>query len=129
MKAIHFFYILVVLVIFSLFTSCEYEFIEVYTPVPPNPADTIHFQADIVPIFESSSCTACHKPGGLAPFSLTAPDAYNSITDNNLVVPGDPENSIIYTYPNPQTGAHHHYKSSSDVNLIYGWISQGALDN
>jgi hypothetical protein len=112
-----------------LLASCEYEFIEVYKPVPPDSTDTIYFQAEIAPIFESSDCTDCHKAGGLGPFSLTAAEAYNSIMANNLAVSGEPDNSLIYTYPNPQTGTHHKYKSNTNANLIYGWIIQGALNN
>lgn len=111
-----------------LMASCEYEFIEVVTPEPPDPTDTIYFQAEISPIFVSSSCTGCHN-GGLA-FDLTTANAYNSIMDNNLAIPGDPANSVIYTYPHPQTGSHAtKYSTLNDVNLIYGWISQGALNN
>jgi hypothetical protein len=108
--------------------SCEYEFIEVYTPEPPDPTDTIYFQAEITPIFVNSGCTNCHN-GGIA-FDLTASNAYNSIMANNLAIPGDPDNSLIYTFPHPQTGTHAtKYSSLDDVNLIYGWISQGALNN
>jgi len=108
--------------------SCEYEFIEVYVPEPPDPTDTIYFQAEITPIFVNSSCTGCHN-GGIA-FDLTAPNAYNSIIDNDLVVPNDPANSKIYTIPHPQTGSHAaKYGSLNDANLIYGWIMQGALNN
>jgi len=108
--------------------SCEYEFIEVYTPEPPDPTDTIYFQAEITPIFVNSSCLGCHN-GGMA-FDLSAPNAYNSIIDNDLVVPNDPDNSKIYTIPNPQTGSHAaKYSSINDANLIYGWIMQGALNN
>jgi hypothetical protein len=108
--------------------SCEYEFIEVYTPEPPDPTDTIYFQAEITPIFESSNCLGCHN-GGIA-FDLTAANAYNSIVSNNLVTAGEPDNSPIYTVPHPQTGTHTtKYGSLSDANLIYGWIMQGALNN
>lgn len=111
----------------AILSSCEYEFIEAYIPPPPNPNDTIYFQAEITPIFVSSTCTDCHKSGGLA-FDLTAANAYNSITANNLVVPSEPENSKIYTFP--QSGTHFaSYSSNEDANLIYGWILQGALNN
>jgi len=109
-----------------LLSSCEYEFIEVYTPPAPDPTDTIYFQAEITPIFVSSTCTSCHN-GGLA-FDLTAANAYNSITANNLVVPFEPENSMIYTVP--KSGTHFaSFSSNADADLIYGWILQGALNN
>lgn len=109
--------------------SCEYEFIEVYVPEPPDLTDTIHFQTQIIPIFESSGCTGCHKIGGTGPFSLMPAEAYTSIEANSLAVSGEPDNSLIYTYPNPQTGTHHKYESNKDAELIYGWIFQGALNN
>lgn len=112
----------------ALFASCEYEFIEVYTPPPVDLTDTVYFQAEIVPIFTNNSCLGCHN-GGIA-FDLGAGNAYNSLISNNLVVPFDPESSLIYTVPNPQTGTHAtKYGSNTDANLIYAWIEQGALNN
>jgi len=112
-----------------LLVSCEYEFIEVAPPPPPpEPGDTTSFAQEVVPIFENDGCTACHN-GGLV-FDLTASNAYNSIMTNNLAVPYKPEESKIYTYPNPQTGEHNaKYKSIEHANTIYTWIFQGALDN
>lgn len=111
-----------------LLASCEYDFIEVYTPPPPNPNDTISFAQEVAPIFESSECTGCHN-GGLA-FDLTAANAYNSIINNSLVVPFNPDESIIYTFPNPVSGTHHtRYNSNSEATLLRNWILQGALNN
>jgi hypothetical protein len=111
-----------------LIVSCEYEFIEPYTPPPVNPTDTVFFQAEITPIFVNSGCTNCHN-GGIA-FDFTTANAYNSIISNDLVVPFEPENSLIYTLPNPQTGTHGtKYSSTDEAGLIYSWIEQGALNN
>jgi len=109
--------------------SCEYEFIELPgPPPPPEPGDTTSFAEEVAPIFDMDGCTACHN--GNIVFDLTAPNAYNSIMSNNLAVPLKPEESKIYTYPNPQTGTHNtKYKSNDHVNTIYTWILQGALDN
>lgn len=128
MKRSHLFKIFILVIGVALLASCEYEFIEVYTPPPPDPTDTVFFQAEITPIFENNNCVGCHN-GGIA-FDLTAPNAYNSISSNNLVVPFEPENSLIYTVPNPQSGTHGtKYGSNAEANLIYNWIEQGALDN
>ncbi len=111
-----------------LMVSCDYNFIEVDIPKPPDPTDTISFASEVAPIFENSSCTGCHN-GGLT-FDLTAPNAYNTIINEGLVVPFNPGSSVIYTFPHPQTGTHNtKYSSGTDANLIYGWILQGALNN
>jgi hypothetical protein len=120
--------------IFLLFTgllvlsACEYDFIEI--PGPPDDDDLpeISFSLQVAPIFSQTGCTNCHG-GGTAP-NLTANQAFNSLTTMNLVVPGDPEQSIIYTYPHPVTGTHNtKYASITDANTIYAWIKNGAENN
>ena len=125
------------MILFSLMmlVSCEYEFIEIAAPTPPDPndttIDTVSFSAEIEPIFAASSCTNCHSnSGATAGLNLSAGSAYNSITSNGLVVADDPDASKIYYYPNPVTGTHNtKYGSNDDADLIYLWIYQGALDN
>lgn len=114
--------------------SCEYEYIEIATPEPPDPGDTtqpfdtIFFAAEIEPIFSNSSCTNCHTAGSF--LDLTAGASYNSIMSQNLAIPLDAENSKIYYYPHPQIGTHNNkYSSVDDANLIYSWIYQGCLNN
>jgi hypothetical protein len=113
-----------------LMVSCEYEFIEAPAPPPPPvPGDTTSFANDVLPIFENANCTNCHNGGGLS-LDLTPDNAFNSIYDNNLVVPTEPEASVIYTYPHPVNGTHNtKYSSVDDANELYNWILEGALDN
>jgi len=112
----------------SILISCEYEFIEVAQPPPPDPEDTVSFAGQIEPVFVSSNCTNCHS-GGL-PLDLSTGNAYNSIMDNGMVIAGDPEASKLYWYPHPVTGNHNtKYATTDDTDLIYAWIFQGALDN
>lgn len=123
---------LVALFCIMIMISCEYEFIEVAEPQPPDPndttIDTVSFTGQIEPIFVSSSCTNCHN-GGLA-LDLSAGKAYNSIQVNGAVVAVDPNASQIYTYPHPITGTHNtKYSTTDDSKLISDWIYQGALDN
>lgn len=125
---------LAALFLIGVLVSCEYEFVEIATPQPPDPGDTttpvdtIHFAAQIEPIFVSSNCTNCHS-GGLA-LDLRTGFAYASIFANNVVTPGDPTVSKLYTYPHPVSGTHNtKYATVDDANLIYSWIAQGALDN
>lgn len=124
---------LLALFLVSVLISCEYEFIEVAGPKPPDPGDTtvpqVSFSGDIEPIFESSSCTNCHNGGSITP-DLSAGNAYESIISEGLVVVEDPEASKIYYYPHPITGTHNtKYGSTDESDLLYLWIYQGALDN
>jgi hypothetical protein len=112
--------------------SCEYEFIEVVTPEPPDPndstVDTVYFSAQIEPIFANSQCLNCHN--GSIPPDLRAGNSYNSIVSDGLVTAGDPDASKIYWYPHPVTGTHStKYSSIDEANLIFSWINQGALNN
>lgn len=126
----------IALFLIMVMISCEYDYIEIAGPppfIPPDTNDTtpvhkISFSMAITPIFANSNCLNCHS-GGL-PLNLTAANAYNSIMDNNAVVPFDPAASKIYTYPNPTSGTHGtKYSTSADADSIALWIYQGALNN
>ncbi len=131
MKPKHILSLLLVAVIMSFLASCEYEFIKPEPPPPPpEPTDTVSFSQEVQPIFESNSCTSCHKPGGAAGLDLTIPDAYNSIISNGLVDTADPASSKIYTFPHPATGDHNYkYASEAEANTVFYWIEQGAHNN
>jgi hypothetical protein len=120
----------------TMLISCEYDYIEIAGPTPPLPPDTndttpvhqISFSLAVEPIFNEATCLNCHN-GGLS-LDLRPGNAYNSITDNDLVVPGDPSNSKIYTYPNPSTGTHGtKYQTQAQVDSLSLWIFQGAQNN
>ena len=111
--------------------SCQYDFIEVPQPPPPNPVDTVSFANEIETIFnDNSNCTACHNTGGQSP-DLTTGNAYNSITTMSLVDTANPETSLIYWEPNPNNDAEHTWKkyTESQSQLVLQWINQGALNN
>lgn len=118
-----------------LLASCEYEYITIDTPAPPNPGDTtnpvdtISFVGEIEPIFQNTcTSTSCHSSN--MSLNLTTGNAYNSIYTNGVVTPGDPNSSAIYTLPHPTTGSHYkNYSTTDDADKIYIWIYQGALDN
>lgn len=102
------------------FSSCEkYSF----TPVVVNPVDTIHFQAQIQPIF-NTNCLSCH--GATKAPDLRDGKAYAALIKGNYVTkPG--ESSKLYT---KMTGSDHTPRSSDlDKQKILIWINQGAKNN
>jgi hypothetical protein len=101
-------------------SSCEkYS----WMPEKINPVDSVHFQAEIQPIF-SSNCITCHG-------AIKAPDlrdgySYNALTNGGYVTqPGD--KSKLYL---KMTGADHASRSTDvDKQLVLIWINQGAHNN
>jgi len=131
MKPKHILSLLIIAVLVSFLASCEYAYIKPEPPpLPPEPTDTISFSQEVQPIFESNSCTGCHKPQGAAGLDLTAANAYSSIISNGLVSNTDPESSRIYVYPHPTLGSHsYRYSTEAEANTVLYWIEQGAMDN
>ncbi len=129
MKILGFFFTIAVVAL--LFSGCKYDFI-----VPeevPDPTDTtvvVSFSEEIVPIFtENNNCTQCHSTGGQMP-DLTAGNAYSSINNSRYINKGTPEESLIYTKPNPATSGHSQKKyTEAQAGLILKWIIQGAKNN
>ena len=110
--------------------GCEYAFIErtEITPPDPDPDNPISFETQIVPIF-TSRCLDCHDTGGTSP-DLSAENAYNSITNNNLVDTDNPSESVIFDYVQPSTSPHAWRKyTTAQATLVLQWIQEGALNN
>jgi len=111
------------LIIFAgvvLFSSCEKYAIE--TEVI-NPVDTVHFQAQIQPIF-NGICVNCHS-GGRNP-DLRNGNSYNSLTTGGFVnLPA--ETSRLYRQIT--SSSHDSYTLPAEKQLILIWIQQGALNN
>ena len=111
---------LIVIAAIGGLSSCEkYS----YTPEVINPTDSVHFQAEIQPIF-NSNCTSCHT-------AIKAPDlrdghSYNSLTTGGYVdLPG--ETSELYT---KMIGGDHASRSSDvEKQKVLIWINQGAHNN
>jgi hypothetical protein len=101
-------------------SSCEkYS----WMPVKINPTDSVHFQAEIQPIF-TANCISCHG-------AIKAPDirdgrAYNALIKGGYVnQPG--ETSKLYT---KMIGTEHTPRSSDvDKQKVLIWINQGAKNN
>jgi len=120
-------------VVALLLGGCTYNYI-VPEDLPPDPTDPdapeISFSAEILPIFNNgNNCTSCHGAGGVSP-NLTTGSAYASINNTKYINLGNPEGSLIYTHPHPDTGTHNQKKyTEKEAALVLGWIVQGAQNN
>ena len=108
-----------------IMAGCSWDELEL-EPLP----QAVSFSSDIMPIF-SADCTAgCHSTGAIPP-DLSAPNAYNVLMDDAMVNTLDPASSVLYVRmnetasPMPPAGK----LDQNKVNLVLGWIEQGALDN
>ena len=62
--------------------------------------------------------------------ALTTDNAYASINKSRYINSGTPEQSLIYTYPHPDTSTHvrKKYSAAQAANILL-WIQQGAKNN
>jgi len=93
---------------------------------------TVFFAQDIQPIFDFD-CISCHgTAGGLNLESWAGIDAGGD-TPGGVVVPGDPENSLIIKRLEgtimPQMPQSLPPLSAPEIETIKQWIREGALDN
>ena len=101
--------------------------------------ENISFVNDIQPIFDQNCTTSCHPNSGN--LDLTAANSYNQLVNVNAsgysgkrVVPGDPENSVLYKKidgsgvygSNMPLGGN---LSAAQINTIKQWIIEGAQNN
>jgi hypothetical protein len=101
-------------------SSCEKN---TFTPPTIKLTDSVHFQADIQPIF-NANCNSCHGP--IKAPDLTAGKSYQALIKGGYVnLPG--ETSKLYT---KITGTDHSPRSSDlEKQKILVWINQGAHNN
>jgi len=126
-------FLITVVVIALLFGGCKYDFIveeeiPVIDPDDPN-AEQISFSSDILPIFTTgNNCTSCHSTGKTSP-DLTATKAYSALI-TKYINTTSPEQSKIYSVPNPNvSGGHQKKYTAVQAALVLGWIQQGAKNN
>jgi hypothetical protein len=121
--------------------DCQIRQIEIwirdttFAPPPvlrPRDPDTVYFENDVMPIF-FSSCgkSGCHDVTANKHVRL---DSYAAAMSSNVIVPFDPENSLLYfkitqtdpalIMPKPPNTA----LNSGQIEIIRKWIAQGALD-
>lgn len=124
-------YLFAIALIALCLAGCKYDFIvpeEVPVIDPDDPdAEQISFSADIIPIFESS-CVSCHESGGQLP-DLSAANAFSSLNSTRYINSSTPEESLIYTRPNPDNTDSHPKYTATQAALVLGWIQQGAKNN
>ena len=123
-------YALLLIGLVGFFSSCQYKFNIEPTTVPPDPLDTIYFAQDVLPIWNSADkCTSCHKTGSTSP-DLTPANAYSEVM-NGYVDTANPESSVIYSAPHPDTEAHSWGTSytNGEAAIVLQWIEQGAMNN
>lgn len=113
-----------------LISSCQYKFTVEPKVVPPDPDVPVSFTQEILPIWNTNNdCVSCHN-GQTHPLDLQEGAAYDQIISKGLVNTDVPEESIIYTHPNPDSNTHSWSKySTNDAQLILLWIQQGASNN
>jgi len=101
-------------------------------PIIIDPVDTISFSTEIIPLFEiSCSFSICHSPGGVDP-DLTPSNAYNSLINGGYVNSDDPIKSEFYLWLIGNDGRDIMPPAGRDeelIELILGWMQQGALSN
>lgn len=124
MKRLSIFTIVILGILAIVGTSCTYE--ELIKPKVDIP-DSVSFNVNILPIFNSSCNTSgCHNKGGISP-NLSAADAYTTLIFFGYVDTDNPEVSEIYQ--KITNGSMKQYATDQDRALILSWIEQGALDN
>jgi hypothetical protein len=122
-----YFKVLFFLLTVVIFLSCEKKTIELEKTVTPrNTTDTIHFTADIIPIFVAK-CNGCHGSGGQNPVMEVAV-AYQNVM-NGYVTAGSPSTSSLYLKLTETGGSHEGRSSVTELGKISQWITQGAKNN
>ena len=105
---------------------------------PELPASGVSYSQHVQPIYDQN-CISCHPSSGN--LDLTAGNSYAETVNVNasgysgkLVVPGDPENSILYKKIDG-SGAYGSNMplgsslSQTQINTIKQWIEEGAENN
>jgi len=112
------------------------EFIRTLESAPisgPTPTPgPVSFSADVLPLFDSE-CAVCH--GNLGGWDASTYE--NVMTSGNnapVVIPGDPENSLLAqkllgTHKEGQIMPPSGQLPDDEIQVVLDWIADGALDN
>lgn len=119
-------------VLIILLPSC-YKTVTVSKSAGTEVTTPVSFKADLIPIFNKScNMSGCHSSGGQVP-DLTAPNAYRTLFEEDLVDVNDPEGSEVMGWltgqikPAMPLGAQ--TNPSNINNIMLAWIKQGAKNN
>jgi hypothetical protein len=112
-----------------IMNACYYD--EVLPVESAGDVGEMSFSEDIIPIFNAScNVGGCHNKGGQKP-DLSAPNAFNSLTNGGYINKTNPESSSLYKWmkgdngtPMPVSGSNETYNAK-----VLAWIEQGALNN
>ena len=119
--------IILIVIIAGFTTSCNYDQIEPKKGDFEIPDEPISFSTQIQPIF-TAKCVSCHPP--TANLDLQDGTAFGQITQTKYMDLANPDQSLIYTYPNPSSGTHSYKKySDQEAFLLLTWIQEGAENN
>jgi nitrate/TMAO reductase-like tetraheme cytochrome c subunit/mono/diheme cytochrome c family protein len=95
------------------------------TPAAAESKEQLTWEAKIGPML-GSKCTGCHGEGGIKGLNLTTyQTALKGGEDGAVIVPGDPENSMIVK---KQSGTEPHFGQldPDELKLLIQWITAGA---
>jgi len=114
-----------------LYTGCYSDQFEP-EPIIIDPIDTISFGNEILPILVTDCAVSiCHGSGANVP-DLTPANAYNSLNNGGYVDTSDPVKSSLYlslTGSGGQELMPPIGRNNELIELILGWMQQGALNN
>ena len=118
--------IVMIIGVSTLLTSCYYDtFPEDDGTVP----EDVSYSMDIQPLWDAD-CVSCHN--GAVPPNLEA-DVSHAELLNGFVVAGNPDESVLYHSLLGTNGVSLMPPNAkwpdSQINLVKGWIEQGAKDN
>lgn len=114
----------IIVAITLILSSCEYVTYSLDTGDDGgNGADTVHFQAQVQPIF-TANCITCHH-GSRNP-DLRDGHSYTSLTTGGYVT-RPAQSSRLYVQLN--SSSHSALTLPAEKQTIYNWIQQGALNN
>jgi mono/diheme cytochrome c family protein len=96
------------------------------TPMPEvTSVENVTFESAIEPLFQAR-CIGCHGEGGMQGLNLTTYESALAGSENGpVIVPGDPEASLLVQ---KQTAQPPHFAQfpSQELELIVSWIENGA---
>lgn len=101
---------------------------------------SVSYAADVQPVW-NAQCVGCHGAGGSGGLDLRSPDSRTNLVGaasanwtGELVVPGEPENSVLYLKLTGAPGVGDRMPQGGTLDAdaletVRRWIADGAPDN